>query len=327
MPQFERVAIIGVGLIGGSLGMALRARGLAGEVVGVTRVPETIASARDRGAIDRGTLSVEEGVDGADLVVLATPPDLVVPIVRRAVPALRRGALMTDVASVKAEIVRSVEALVRPAGQPEGHAVFVGGHPMAGNEGRGVAAASAALFEGTAYLLTPTARTPREAVERLAALARALGAVPVPMGPEEHDRAVALVSHLPYLVAAALMRVAGNAAPAAAAAGPAFYGATRVASSPVELWAQICRLNREEIRGALRVFREELARLEGALAGVPHEGGHPPHGGTGGGQLDAMLEDARQARLRLAEPRAPEGRPPRNAEAVRIPGAGPGKDA
>jgi prephenate dehydrogenase len=286
MFQFERVAIVGVGLIGGSLGMALRARRLAREVVGVTRVPETITLARDLGAIDRGTVDPAAGVDGADLVVLATPPDLVVPMARRVLPFLRRDALATDVASVKADIVRSVEALLGP----QDGVAFVGGHPMAGNEGRGVAAASGKLFEETAYLLTPTERTPRAAVERIAGLVRALGATPVTIDPVAHDKTVALVSHLPYLIGVALMRMASGSANTAEAAGPAFLGATRVAASPVDLWVQICRINGEAIREALAAFREELARLEAALAGE-----FP---------LDTMLEAARQARLHLVEPPA-----------------------
>jgi len=280
MSTFDRVAIIGVGLIGGSLGMALRDRRLARTVVGVTRIPETIAAAAARGAIDHGTVDPVSGVAEADLVVLATPPDLVIPMARRVLPHLARGALLTDVASVKTEIVRSVEPLVRPGGGP----VFVGGHPMAGNEGRGIAAASSELFEGTVYLVTPTPDTPPEAVDRLAGLARALGALPMVLDPAEHDRTVALISHLPYLVAAALMGITASAAPAA---GPGFLGATRVAGSPVELWAQICRLNREPIREALKAFQQELSRLEDAL--------------DHGGRLDAMLEKARRARLRLAE--------------------------
>jgi len=288
MPLFERVTIVGVGLIGGSLGMALRARGLAREVVGVARAPETIVTARDRGAIDRGTVDPAFGVGGAELVVLATPPALVVPMARRVLPHLGRDAILTDVASVKAEIVRSVEALA-----PPGAAAFVGGHPMAGTEGRGIGAAAATLFDRAVYLLTPTERTPRGAVERMSALVRALGAVPVEMEPGEHDQAVARVSHLPYLIAAALMGVAQPGTPAAGAAGPAFLGATRVAGSPVELWAEICRLNRDAILSALGVFREELARFEGALAS--------------GTRFDALLETARQARLRLADARPAPG--------------------
>ncbi len=280
MEPFGRVTIIGVGLIGGSLGMALRARSLAREVVGVTRAEETIAAARARGAIDRGTVDPVAGVAEADLVVVATPPDLVVPMARRVLPHLRRGAILTDVASVKADIVRSVEALV----PRDRRAAFVGGHPMAGNEGRGIEAASAGLFDGTAYLLTPTLRTPQAAVDRLAALARSLGAAPVLLDPDAHDRTVALVSHLPYLVAAALMGITG---PEASAGGPAFLGATRVAGSPVELWAKICRLNREQILSALRAFQDELSRLEGAL--------------RDGERFDAMLDRARQARLRLGQ--------------------------
>ena len=143
MPSFDRATIIGVGLIGGSLGLALRARHLVQEVVGVSRAEKTIAAARDRGAIDRGTVDPMAGVAGADLVILATPPDLVVPMAQRVLPYLRPGAVLTDVASVKAEIVRSVEALVGS----QSRVMFVGGHPMAGTEGRGITAASATMFE------------------------------------------------------------------------------------------------------------------------------------------------------------------------------------
>lgn len=278
--MFQRVTLIGVGLIGGSLGMALRARGLAREVVGVTRTEAAIGRAQQRGAIDRGGTDPAAGVAGADLVVLAVPPEHVVPMARRVIPHLRPGAVLTDVASVKAEIVQSVDALIVPGSQ----VAFVGGHPMAGNEGQGIEAADPHLFEGTAYLLTPAPNTSRPAVGRLAELARGLGAAPVEMAPDRHDRAVALVSHLPYLVAAALMGATGEATPAV---GPAFLGATRVAGSPVALWAQICRLNREQIREALRAFREELARLEAAIGD--------------GGRLQAMLEAARAARRRLSE--------------------------
>jgi len=274
---FGRVTIVGVGLVGGSLGMALRARGLAREVVGVTRVAETIDAAKTRGAIDRGTVSPEDGVAGAELVVLATPPDLVIPMAERVLPRLEAGTILTDVTSVKGEIVRSIEALAGPRG-----AAFVGGHPMAGNEGRGIAAADAALFEGAVYLLTPTARTSSGAVARLSDLARAIGARPAVLDAGKHDRAVAIVSHLPYLVAAALMGVSDGAEQAA---GPAFLGATRVAGSPTALWTQICRLNQGPIAEALKAFQSELARLEAALAD--------------GERFGAMLERSRAARVRL----------------------------
>jgi prephenate dehydrogenase len=279
MAAFSRAAIIGVGLIGGSLGMALRARRLAREVMGVARVPETLALAHARGAIDDGTTNPIEGVQGADLVVLATPPELVAPMAKQVLPHMRPGAIITDVASVKGEIVRGIEAVLAAT---ESGAAFVGGHPMAGNEGRGVSAASPALFEGAVYIVTRTARTNAEAADRVVALARGVGARPMLMDPDAHDRAVARVSHLPYLLAAALM---GAAADETAAAGPSFLGATRVAGSPVPMWAQICRLNREEIVDALRAFRGRLDRLEQALAD--------------GTDLDTLLEDARQARLKL----------------------------
>jgi len=257
--------------------MALRARGLAREVVGVTRVAETIDAAASRGAIDRGTVTPEEGVAGAELVVLATPPDLVIPMAERVLPRLESGTILTDVTSVKGEIVRSIEPLAGPRGT-----AFVGGHPMAGNAGRGIAAADAALFEGAVYLLTPTARSSSGAVARLSDLARAIGARPAVLDPDKHDRAVAIVSHLPYLVAAALMGISDGAEQAA---GPAFLGATRVAGSPTALWGQICRLNQGPIAEAVRAFQSELARLEASLAD--------------GERFGALLERARAARTRL----------------------------
>jgi prephenate dehydrogenase len=287
MASFARAAVIGVGLIGGSLGMAMRKRRIAREVIGVARVPETIGAARARGAIDRGTTDPVDGVAGADLVVLATPPDLVVSMARQVLPYLQAGAIVTDVASVKGGIVREIESALDP-----GRGVaFVGGHPMAGNEGRGVEAASDELFEGSVYLITRTPRTDGAAAERIAALARTLGARPMIVDPDAHDRAVARVSHLPYLLAAALMSAAGSET---AAAGPSFLGATRVAGSPVSMWAQICRLNRREIIDALRAFRGRLDRLEQALAD--------------GADLEALLEEARAARLELSPQNEP-GRP------------------
>jgi len=278
MAQFGRVTIIGVGLVGGSLGMAIRARGLAREVVGVARVLETIAAATQRGAIHWGTLDPTDGVLDADLVVLATPPERVVPMARRVLPLLRHGAILTDVASVKTEIVRSVESLVRP----NSGVVFLGGHPMAGNEGRGIAAASADLFDGTVYLITPTGRTAPAVVERLSDFARALGATPLVMDPAEHDRTVAVVSHLPYLIAAALIAASDGAE---RAAGPSFLGATRVAGSSIDLWTQICRLNHEAIAHAMQTFRSRLDELEGAL--------QDPE------RLGAMLARARAARAHV----------------------------
>jgi prephenate dehydrogenase len=284
MASFTRAAVIGVGLIGGSLGMAMRKRRIAREVIGVARVPETIGAARARGAIDRGTTDPVEGAAGADLVVLATPPELVVAMAQQVLPYLSAGAIVTDVASVKGGIVREIESALDP-----GRGVaFVGGHPMAGNEGRGVEAASDDLFEGSVYLITPTPRTDGAAAERIATLARSLGARPMIMDPDAHDRAVARVSHLPYLLAAALMGAAGSET---AAAGPSFLGATRVAGSPVSMWAQICRFNRREIVDALRAFRGRLDRLEQALAD--------------GADLEALLEEARAARLTLL----PQGEP------------------
>ncbi len=154
MEQIGTVAILGVGLIGGSIGMALRSRGLATEVVGIGRTEETIAEAIGRGAIDRGTTEVGEGIATADVVVVCTPVDRVAEDVRRCAEASDPGVLITDAGSSKRQIVESVER------QPQAAAVFVGAHPVAGSERRGVVHSRGDLFDGRPCVLTPTARTP-----------------------------------------------------------------------------------------------------------------------------------------------------------------------
>ncbi|MDD2443221.1 MAG: prephenate dehydrogenase/arogenate dehydrogenase family protein, partial [Desulfotomaculaceae bacterium] len=158
-PQLGRVAIVGVGLIGGSLGMSLCARGLATEVVGLGSRPENLRLALELGAINRIAVTPATGVTGADLVIIATPVSAVIPALDNVLPYLSRGAVVTDVGSVKAEIVRRVENMLPPG------VSFVGGHPMAGSEQAGVRGADPYLFENAFYLVTPTPKTPVEALK------------------------------------------------------------------------------------------------------------------------------------------------------------------
>lgn len=254
--MFERVGIAGVGLIGASLGLALRARGLAGRVIGVDPDAEAIATARRRGAVDEGATDYA-ALEGADLVIVATPPQSVVDAVLRAARVARREAILLDVASVKAAIVRALEAAL-----PEG-VRFVGGHPMAGTERQGGAAADAALLTGRPFLIIPTARSDTDAVDAVRALVRALGMRALLLDAGVHDSIVAQVSHVPYLLAVAAVNAAADEA--LGLGGPAFDALRRVAGSPVELWLEICTQNRAAILRSLGWVRDELDRLERAL--------------------------------------------------------------
>ncbi len=261
-------AVVGLGLIGGSLGLRLREIGV--RVLGVDSDPDALALAAHRGAIDAGSTDLD-CVGEADLVIVATPIDQVAATVIAAARRTRRDALITDVGSVKAPIVEAVEAAL-PAG-----ARFVGGHPMAGSEGQGMAAADAGLLDGRPFILTPTARTVPEAVATMQTIVARLGMRPVLLDPAAHDEMAAQISHLPYLVSLALCRaVAGDAR---AIAGPAYAAMTRVASSPSQMWAAICQANRAAILRALTRYEIELARLRrGIEAGTSDEtlGGEPP---------------------------------------------------
>ena len=250
------VGIVGTGLIGTSIGLAIRQRRVAERVVGMDVDAAAVEAARTRGALDKGG-TTHDVLREADLVVVAVPPDAVVEAALAAAGALRPGAVLIDVASTKAGIVRELEQrlprLIR----------YVGGHPMAGVERSGPQAADAALLAGRPFIITPTAAGDGEAVEMVAALARGMGMEPVVLSPADHDELVAQVSHAPYLLAAAVLNAAAEEA--LRVQGPGFAGFARLAGSPVELWTQICAGNVAAIRRALGRVRQELDRLDRAL--------------------------------------------------------------
>ncbi len=258
MDRVGSVGIVGVGLIGASIGMALRRRGAAGRVVGVDIDPDAIAAARDLAAIDEGGTDLA-ALRAVDVAIVAVPPDDVTGTAVKAAAVMKPGSLLTDVASTKASIVRVLEERL------PSRVRYIGGHPMAGAEGRGARMADAALLEGRPFLLTPTERTDPAAVTIMTGLVERLGMQPVLLSPEDHDDLVAQISHLPYLLAVAA--VASASERAIGISGPAFGGLARIAGSPVELWLQICRSNRGAIKQALQQFRQELDRLERALDG------------------------------------------------------------
>jgi prephenate dehydrogenase len=249
-----RVAILGVGLIGGSLGLALRARAAASRVVGVGRSEAALRRALELGAVDEVATDLARGVAGADVVVLAAPVRACIALLPAVAAAVGPGAVITDVASTKAAIVAAA-----PAG-----AAFVGGHPMAGSERTGVEAASARLFEDATWVVTPTATTPAWALERVLAMAAAAGARPVVMDAGTHDRRVAAVSHLPQAVAVALAAAVPAEALPLAARG--FRDTTRLAASSPAVWNDIFATNRDNVVAAIAACEDRLAELRAAIA-------------------------------------------------------------
>jgi prephenate dehydrogenase len=243
-------AVVGLGLIGGSLAMGLRAAGL--RVIGVDVDAGVVETAVRRGAVDEGGTQLD-AVATADLVVVATPLEQIAPVAIAAARRMRPGALLTDVGSVKTPIVAAVNSALPPGVR------FVGGHPMAGSEGAGIAAADATLLAGRVFVLTPTGRTAPETVAALRAVAIRIGMRPIVLDPVQHDELAAQVSHLPYLVSVALLRAVAD--DARIVAGPSMAEMTRVAHSPAALWTEICRQNREAILRALSRYEGELARL------------------------------------------------------------------
>jgi prephenate dehydrogenase len=284
-PLVDRLAIAGVGLVGGSLGLAVREAGLAREVVGFGRGAENLEIARRRGLVDRATRDAAEAVRDADVVVLAAPLGACAALAATLRPHARRGAVLTDVGSAKAEIVPALERAWAGVGP------VVGGHPIAGSETSGAAAARADLFRGHRCILTPTTTTDRAALARVRALWEGVGARVEETSPEAHDRILAYVSHLPHLVAYALAAMAGDATVEGRAAldwaGTGFRDTTRIAGSPPALWRDVALANAAAVGAALDAFRAALEEIEGRLAA-----------GDGPG-LEATLARGRDARRRL----------------------------
>jgi len=262
--QFGKVTIVGVGLIGGSIGLALKERGLAEEVTGVGRRKSSLQKALARGAVDSATLDLARGCREAEMVIFAVRVSLMARMAEAAMPHLSSGAIITDVGSTKAEIVRDIERILRE----DVH--FVGGHPLAGSEKRGVEFARGDLFESARIILTPTKRTSRSALKKVSFLWHSLGARISHFSPEEHDRILALVSHLPHLVAVALVDAVPEEALSFAASG--FKDTTRIAGSDPEIWRDIFLSNKEEVLEALKRFRQALEHKEQCLKDADPEG-------------------------------------------------------
>jgi len=259
---FKQVTIIGTGLIGGSLALALKKRRLAGRIIGCDRAP-VLERAQDRGAIDAGIVNPADAVHGSDLIVLATPVLAILDLIDRLAPSLPPRTLVTDVGSTKAEVTkRAAKSFGKTAGQR-----FLAGHPMAGKEQAGVDFADADLFEGAAWLFTPL---PRQNVyagvcSEFMHCAEKLGANVATLGPADHDRFCAWISHLPQMIstalAAALVDEFGEDAPLLDIGGRALRELTRISSSPYSMWRDIAITNRENLGDALQKLEQRLAHI------------------------------------------------------------------
>lgn len=259
--KFNRVAIIGVGLIGGSIGLTVKKRRLAKEVVGVFRRKSTLKKALKRGAVDRAAMSVKEGVADADLIILATPVSLIPSMAREIIKYAKKGAVVTDVGSTKKWIIDKVEG---PFARSHKGLFFVGSHPMAGSEHAGVEFARADLLDGSPCIVTKTAKTNAAALGKVAGFWKALGAKVNVMSPAAHDKSVSLISHLPHIVAFGLAGAVPIKELKYAAEG--FKDTTRVASSDPRLWADIFLSNRKEIARSGRIFEKYYKKLIAAVS-------------------------------------------------------------
>lgn len=280
--QIQTVAVVGLGLMGGSLGLAACERGLAERVVGFDLDPQARRRAVERKAVTGAAATLAEAVRHADLVVLATPVRTIPEVFREAAPFLPPGCLVTDVGSTKSGLVETITREV-----PEG-VWFIGGHPMAGSEKEGIEAATPDLYDGAVWILTPTESTSTAAYGRLMRFLTGLGARVLSLDPARHDEALALTSHLPQLLSSALMEFAagvatdGDGLPLLTAGG--FRDMTRIAASSPDLWVDIVRENQPALASLVRRFQTALGDAADAL-----ERGDWV-------RLRSMLEDARRAR-------------------------------
>ena len=262
--MIERLAIVGVGLLGGSLAKAVRAHGLARQIVGVGRDAGRLAPALRDGALDRVSTDLAEGVAGADRIVLAAPVLANETLLAQVWRAAAAGAVITDVGSTKGGIARVAERLA--AGRREVH--FVGSHPMAGSEKAGYAVARVDLFQGATVVVTPTESTDGGAAKSVGELWAALGARVVTLDPESHDRAVAAISHLPHVAAWALVEAVVAFEPGALQiAARGFKDTTRIAASDPDVWREILLANRSAVQASLVAYRRALDDLEALVAG------------------------------------------------------------
>lgn len=284
---FAHIGIYGVGLLGGSLGLALKARKPGVRILGIGRNAARLTRARERGAIDGFTCDARACDEKLDLLVLCTPVRLLHQHFEESMTLLGPSSVVTDVGSTKADVVSRCEAIA------QGQCAFVGSHPMAGSHETGVEAATEHLFENRVCVVTPTEQTDPAALQSIQTLWKLIGMRVVSVGPGEHDRLTARSSHLPHLAAAALIHAAMNEKQnLRPLIGSGFRDTTRIAAGDPQLWVDICLDNREELIAAMQGFQAEIGQFLDALQKQDSE------------QLAALLKQAQDWRKSIDEPSA-----------------------
>jgi prephenate dehydrogenase len=261
MPRWDTVALVGVGLIGGSIGLALRQRKLARSVIGIGRRPASLRRARERGAVTETTTNLSRGVSKSQLIVICTPVEKIVSHCLETAQHCPPGTLITDVGSTKAGIVARLEGERRNLASRDVR--FVGSHPLAGSEKMGPQHARADLFDHRAVVITPSRSTCDSDYRTIEAFWKSLGALVYRKTPAAHDRAVAAISHLPHVVASAL--AAGTPAADLPLVAGGWLDTTRIAAANVELWRQILVDNRDHVLKSLGKFEKVLTSFRQAL--------------------------------------------------------------
>jgi prephenate dehydrogenase len=255
--KFKQITIIGVGLIGGSIGLAAKKRHLSSRIIGVTRHKHTLRKAIRCGAIDLGTLDIEKSVINSDMVILATPVDKILSTAQKISHYVEEGCIVIDVASVKGAIVKAAEQIIEP------EAYFIGTHPMAGSEQRGIDKADGDLFKGAPCILTKTKRTNMKILQIVFNFWKALGSEVYILSPSQHDKEISSISHLPHIAASALSLAAKPSAFKFISTG--FKDTTRISSSDPDLWVSILLSNSRNVAKDIENYLGILNDIKNAI--------------------------------------------------------------
>jgi len=257
---FPKTAILGVGLLGASFSLAVKKKGICSHVAGFGRSRENLERAKSLGILDVVSPDPASACSDADLVLLAAPAGSFVELIKQARPAFKKGAIVTDVGSVKGDLVAELERLMPPGVH------FIGSHPIAGSDRSGIDSAHADLFCDALCIVTPTERSDPSALKNVMDLWSGLGSKVLSLGPAQHDRVYAAVSHLPHLIAYAMVNTVSDLdASYLSYCGQGFRDMTRIAASSPDIWTDISLLNRHNLIEMIALFRENLNRMQGHL--------------------------------------------------------------
>jgi prephenate dehydrogenase len=264
--HFNKVTILGVGLIGASFALALKKYGLCDEIAGYGRKEENLARAMEKKIINSYDLDPAKACDGADLILFATPVGIFIDLTKKIRGSLKKNAIVTDVGSVKGNLVRDMATMM-----PE-NVSFVGGHPIAGSDRSGIDTAAAEIFKNAKCIITPVENTDKDALGKITSLWETFGSLIRLINPDEHDRIYAAVSHLPHLIAYEIVNtVADIGSSYLAFSGQGFKDTTRIASSPPDVWRDICLLNKDNLLSYVEIFKTNLDRVSRYLRADDYE--------------------------------------------------------